>query len=74
MPDESLAATAELAIVKTLFDLAHITMADDELAGLARSFPAIRAQADSLYRDEFQSESPVLVFDPAAPYSFTLQS
>lgn len=55
--------------VKTLFDLAQLTMSDEELATFARNYPTMRAQADALYRDEFVPESPALAFDPLEAYS-----
>lgn len=55
--------------VKTLFDLAGVSMSDKELERFARSYPTIRAQADALYRDEFNSESPMLTFNPLDTYA-----
>ena len=58
-----------LETVKLLFRLAQITMSDEELETLAKSYPTMRAQADALYSEEFRQEGPALTFDPQAAYA-----
>jgi len=55
-------------IVKLLFHLAGISMSDEELESFAGSYPAIRASADALYREEFSAESPAMPFNPLSSY------
>lgn len=55
--------------VKLLFDLAAITMSDEELERFARSYPTLRAQADALYREEFRQEAPALAFDARTAFA-----
>jgi hypothetical protein len=53
--------------VKVLLDMAHLTVSDEELEGLARSYAVVRAQADGLYLPELQYEWPAMTFDPLGP-------
>lgn len=57
---------ADAATVKLLLDAAQLTVSDDEFLSFARVYPALRAQADGLYRQEFGAEEPALIFDPTA--------
>ncbi len=59
----------DLTTVTTLFDLAQITMSEEEYERFGRTFGALRAQADALYRDDLRSEAPILVFDPLSEYA-----
>ncbi|MBO0693407.1 MAG: hypothetical protein J2P58_10965 [Acidimicrobiaceae bacterium] len=54
--------------VRMLFDLAGLSMSDEELERFARIYPTVRAGVDALYRDEFNEESPAMTFNPLTPY------
>lgn len=62
MPDDS------LPIVKVLFDVAQITMSNEELEQFGRTYSWLRAQADALYREDLRQEEPSLSFDPLKAY------
>jgi hypothetical protein len=62
-------ASDDLKVVQTLFDVAHLTMSDDELERFARNYGLLRAQANALYREDFRPEAPALAFDPLSQYS-----
>lgn len=55
--------------VKLLFDLAQITMSEEELERFAWSYPTLRAQADALYGEQFRQEAPALAFDARAAFA-----
>jgi hypothetical protein len=59
----------DLTTVKMLFDLAHITMSEDEYERFGRTYGSLRAQTDALYREEFRQEAPALSFDPLSEYA-----
>lgn len=52
--------------VRFLLDAAGLTMSDEEVAGLVRLYPDLRAQADALNGAAFQNEVPAPTFDPSA--------
>jgi hypothetical protein len=60
--------TDDVTTVAKLFDLAQITMSQEEIQRFARTFGSLRAQADALYRDDLRSEAPVVIFDPLSAY------
>jgi Asp-tRNA(Asn)/Glu-tRNA(Gln) amidotransferase C subunit len=62
-------ADHDLTVVKMLFDLAHLTMSDDELERFAQNYATLRAQADALYREDLRPEAPALAFDPLREYA-----
>jgi hypothetical protein len=51
--------------VESLLAAAGLTVSDEDLAGLVRVYPDLRAQADALNGAEFQREPPAPVFDPS---------
>ncbi|HEX3816018.1 MAG TPA: hypothetical protein VHX59_24530 [Mycobacteriales bacterium] len=61
MDAESAAGT-----VKALLGAANITVSEAEFLDFAKSYPALRAQADGLYLPELEAVDPALSFDPTA--------
>jgi Asp-tRNA(Asn)/Glu-tRNA(Gln) amidotransferase C subunit len=59
----------DLTTVKRLFELAHITMSEEEYDQFARNYATLRAQADALYREDLRQEAPALAFDPLHEYA-----
>lgn len=53
-------------LVGSFLDIADITVSDEELVSLAENYAVLRAQADSLYLPELESETPAISFDPTA--------
>jgi hypothetical protein len=52
--------------VRTLLEAASITIPDEEITALAKTYPALRAQADGLYLPELEFIDPAVDFDPTA--------
>ena len=55
-------------VVRALLTAAGLAVPEAELDGLVRVYPALRAEADALYRADLEPESPVIRFDPNEPY------
>ncbi len=49
--------------VKVLLDAAQLKMSDDEFQLFVKTYPTLRAGADSLYLPEARNEEPSLKFD-----------
>lgn len=52
--------------VRTLLDAAHITVPDEEIEALVKTYPALRTQADGLYLPELEFVDPAVDFNPTA--------
>lgn len=52
--------------VRTLLDAANITVPDEEIEAMIKTYPALRAQANGLYLPELEFVDPAVDFDPTA--------
>lgn len=64
--------TATLA-VKVLLDQAQLAVSEQEFEKFVMTYPALRSQADALYREDLRVEAPALAYDPLAEPLFQEQ-
>jgi hypothetical protein len=50
--------------VKALLEAARLRMSDEEFQLFVKTYPELRAGADSMYLPETRNEDPALIFDP----------
>jgi hypothetical protein len=59
----SLPPTDVRTTVKALLDAAQLRMSDEEFELFVRTYPTMRAGADSMYIPETRYEDPALIYD-----------
>jgi hypothetical protein len=59
----------DTTIVKVLLGAAQLTVSEEEFDRFLKSYPTLRAQADTLYRPDMGGEAPAPAFDPLVDYS-----